>query len=168
MTEKHRVATVTASDTRTPSDDVGGALLRELLGEAGFELGPHEIVREDLSELRARIGALAEADGVRAVVVTGGTGVGPRDQTIEAIMPLLDKVLDGFGEAFRRLSWDEVGPRSILSRAVAGTHAGRVIVALPGSPAAVRLGVRELIAPTLGHAIGLASGKHGHHHRGGG
>ena len=163
MKVRYRVATLTASDTRTVADDEGGQLLRELLAEAGFDLGPHEIVREDLEVLRARIAALAEDAGTQAVVVTGGTGVGPRDVTIEAMMPLFDKVIDGFGEAFRRLSWEEVGARAILSRAVAGTARGRVLVALPGSPGAVRLGVTSLVAPTLGHAIALASGKHGQH-----
>lgn len=163
MKARFVVATVTASDTRTSADDEGGALLRELVAAAGFDLGPHEIVREDLETLQARIAALADTDGVHAVIVTGGTGVGPRDSTIEAMTPLFEKVIDGFGEAFRRLSWDEIGPRAILSRAVAGTRHGRVLVALPGSPNAVRLGVTALVGPTLGHAIALASGRQGHH-----
>jgi molybdenum cofactor biosynthesis protein B len=104
------------------------------------------------------------AADVGAVVLTGGTGIAPRDRAVEVLAPLFDKVLDGFGEAFRRLSWDAVGPRAILSRAVAGTIQGKVVVALPGSPAAVRLGVEQLLAPTLAHAVALASGKGGHHH----
>lgn len=163
MKERYRVATITASDSRTEADDEGGRTLRALLAEAGFDLGPHEIVREEIVFLRERVKGLADDEATHAVIVTGGTGVGPRDGTIEAVVPLFDKVIDGFGEAFRRLSWDDVGPRAILSRAVAGTYGGRVIVALPGSVAAVKLGVTALVAPTLGHAIGLASGKHGQH-----
>ena len=158
------VATLTASDTRTADDDAGGALLRELLVAAGFEVGPHAIVREDLEMLRASVVSAAAFAGVDAVVVTGGTGLAPRDVTIEAVLPLFDKTIDGFGEAFRRLSFDEIGPRGILSRAIAGTTNGRVVVAIPGSPAAVRLAVNALLGPTLEHAVGLASGRSTKHH----
>lgn len=162
--KKIRVATITLSDTRSAADDEGGALLRELLLAAGFEVGAHAIVREDPEAMRAQVQALAIHAGVDAIVMTGGTGIAPRDRTIEVIAPMLEKTLDGFGEAFRRLSWDEIGPNAILSRALAGTLNGRVIVALPGSPKAVRLAVEKLIGPVLGHAVGLASGRGGHHH----
>lgn len=162
--KKIRVATVTLSDTRTLEDDEGGKLLGGLLADAGFEVAVHAIVREDAGAMRSHVEALAGDAGVDAIVLTGGTGIAPRDQTIEAIAPLFDKTLDGFGEAFRRLSWDEIGPNAMLSRAVAGTRNGRVIFALPGSPKAVRLAVERLIAPVLGHAVGLASGRGGHHH----
>jgi molybdenum cofactor biosynthesis protein B len=79
---------------------------------------------------------------------------------------MFDKTLDGFGEAFRRLSWDEIGPRAILSRAAAGVVRGVVVIALPGSPKAIDLAVERLIAPVLGHAVALASGAGGHHHHG--
>src|SRR4029077_16613842 len=101
-----------------------------------------------------------------AVVLTGGTGIAPRDRTIEVLAPLFEKTLDGFGEAFRRLSWDEIGPRSILSRAVAGVIRGRVVAALPGSLKAVRLGVEQVLAPTLAHATDLAPGRGGHPNKG--
>lgn len=159
-----RVATVTLSDTRTPEDDEGGKLLGELLAAGGFEVRGHAIVREEAEAMRAHVRALAEDAGVDAIVLTGGTGIAPRDRTIEAIAPLFDKTLDGFGEAFRRLSWDDIGPNAMLSRAIAGTLNGRVIFALPGSPKAVRLAVERLIAPVLAHAVGLASGRGGHHH----
>ncbi len=162
--KKIRVATVTLSDTRTAEDDEGGELLGELLGAAGFEVVSHAIVREETELIRAQVEALSIHAGVDAMVLTGGTGISPRDRTIEAIAPLLEKTLDGFGEAFRRLSWDEIGPNAILSRAIAGTLNGRVIAALPGSPKAVRLAVERLLAPTLAHAVGLASGRGGHHH----
>ncbi|MEZ4299772.1 MAG: molybdenum cofactor biosynthesis protein B [Polyangiaceae bacterium] len=161
--KKIRVATVTLSDTRTPADDEGGNLLRALLAGAGFELRGHAIVREETEAMRVHVSTLALDDAVDAIVLTGGTGIAPRDRTIEAIAPLLEKTLDGFGEAFRRLSWDEIGPNAILSRALAGTLNGRVVVALPGSPKAVRLAVEKLLGPVLAHAVGLASGKGGHH-----
>lgn len=164
--KKIRVATVTLSDTRTAEDDEGGELLGELLAAAGFEVVTHAIVREDPEAMRAQVQALAMHAGVDAIVMTGGTGIAPRDRTIEVLAPLLEKTLDGFGEAFRRLSWDEIGPNAILSRALAGTLNGRVIAALPGSPKAVRLAVEKLLGPVLGHAVGLASGRGGHHHHG--
>jgi molybdopterin adenylyltransferase len=158
-----RVATLTLSDTRTPADDEGGRLLGELLRAAGFAVVSHAIVREDDASIRAAVEERCAAD-VDAVVLTGGTGVAPRDRTIEVLSPLFEKTLDGFGEAFRRLSWDEVGPRSILSRAAAGVIHGRVVAALPGSVKAVRLGVERILAPVLAHAVELAAGRGGHHH----
>src|SRR5262249_45502080 len=157
-----QIATLTLSDTRTPEDDEGGRLLGELLPAAGFEVVSHAIVREDDAAIRAAVVERCQA-GVDAVVLTGGTGVAPRDRTIEVLAPLFDKTLDGFGEAFRKLSWDEIGPRAILSRAVAGVVSGTVVAALPGSVKAVRLGVERLLAPTLAHAVDLASGRGGPH-----
>lgn len=162
--KKIRVATVTLSDTRTLEDDEGGRLLGELIVAGGFEVSGHAIVREEADAMRAHVQMLAGVEGVDAIVLTGGTGIAPRDRTIEAIAPLFEKTLDGFGEAFRRLSWDDIGPNAMLSRAVAGTLNGRLIFALPGSPKAVRLAVERLIAPVLAHAVGLASGRGGHHH----
>lgn len=152
-----RVATVTVSDTRTPADDEGGALLRELLAAAGFTVLHHTIVPDDPQRVREAVTGALDA-GADAVITTGGTGVAPRDQTYEAVVGVLDKTLDGFGEAFRRLSWEQVGARSILSRAVAGTRGRGVVIALPGSPKAVRLAVEALIAPTLGHMVALLRG----------
>lgn len=152
------VATVTFSDTRTSADDEGGELLRSLLQEAGYGVGEHRIVREDVEAMRAALRELAasEAD---AIVTTGGTGLGPRDVTLAALEPLFEKPMHGFGEAFRRLSWDEIGPRAILSNAVAGVILGRIVMALPGSPKALALAVPKLVAPTLRHAIDVAKGR---------
>ncbi len=158
-----RIATVTLSDTRTPEDDEGGKLLGDLLRGAGFEVVSHAIVREEPEAMRLHVQALAIDPVISAIVLTGGTGIAPRDRTIEAITPLFEKTIDGFGEAFRRLSWDDIGPNAILSRAAAGTVNGRVVIALPGSPKAVRLAVEKLIGPVLKHAVALASGRGGHH-----
>ena len=165
MTESTRplIATLTLSDTRTEADDQGGASLRRELERAGFRLHGHAIVREEPSQLRLAIEELLSQELIDAIVMTGGTGISPRDRTFEVVEPLLDKRLDGFGEAFRRLSWDQVGPRSVLSRALAGVSRGRVLVALPGSVKAVELAVTALLAPLLDHACALARGRaHGH------
>ena len=153
-----RVVTVTVSDTRTEADDTGGRILRESLAAHGCILVRHVIVPDEPARVQAEITRALDSDEADAVVTTGGTGIGPRDRTYEAVTALLDKTLDGFGEAFRRLSWDDVGPRSVLSRAVAGTYRRGVVIALPGSPGAVRLGVDKLIAPVLGHMVALVRG----------
>ncbi len=168
-TSPPRIATLTLSDTRTVDDDEGGRVLGELLGAAGFTVVSHAIVREDDASIRAAVVERCAGDpdvvsAVDAVVITGGTGVAPRDRAIEVLAPLFTKTLDGFGEAFRRLSWDDIGPNAILSRATAGVIGGRVVVALPGSVAAVRLGVEKLVAPVLAHAVDLARGRKSAHH----
>ena len=161
--ETVRVAAITVSDTRTEADDVGGNTLKDRLEAAGFAVTVRLLVRDEPDALRAAIGRICDDDQADAIVTTGGTGIAPRDRTFEAIAGLLDKTLDGFGEAFRRLSWDEVGARSVLSRAVAGVHRNRILAALPGSPKAVVLAVDRVLAPILPHAVGLARGdKHGH------
>ena len=161
--EPIRVAAITVSDTRTASDDEGGARLHERLEAAGFAVPVRQIVRDEPEELRAAIARVCDEDLADAIVTTGGTGIAPRDRTYEAVCALLEKTLDGFGEAFRRLSWDEVGARAVLSRAVAGIHRGRLVAALPGSPKAVVLAVDRGLAPILPHVVALARGeKHGH------
>jgi molybdopterin adenylyltransferase len=158
-----RIAAVTVSDTRTGADDESGAQLRARIVAAGFTISFHAIVSDDPDQVRAIVAKVCDEDLADAIVTTGGTGIAPRDQTYEAIDGLLEKRLDGFGEAFRRLSWDEVGPRAVLSRAVAGVHRHRLLAALPGSPKAVTLAVDRVLAPILAHAVALARGeKHGH------
>ncbi|EYF02062.1 MogA/MoaB family molybdenum cofactor biosynthesis protein [Chondromyces apiculatus] len=161
-----RVATLTLSDTRTPDDDDGGRLLGDLLRAAGFAVVSHAILREEPALLAETIARLCDEGTADAIVLTGGTGIAPRDRTIEALTPLLEKTIDGFGEAFRRLSWDQIGPNAILSRALAGVVRGRIVVALPGSPKALDLAVTRILAPVLPHAVALASGRGGHHHHG--
>lgn len=157
------IATLTMSDTRTLEDDESGRVLGELLRGAGFHVVSHAVLREEPEILQRTVRELCGHGDVQAIVITGGTGISPRDRTIEALAPLFDKTLDGFGEAFRRLSFDQVGAHAILSRAAAGVVNGRVVIALPGSPKAVRLAVEALISKTLPHAVALASGKSVHH-----
>lgn len=149
-----RVATVTVSDTRTASDDRSGDALVRRVVAAGWEHLGHAIVPDEPARIVATVRD-AIARGADAVLLSGGTGIAPRDQTYEAVTGMMDKQLDGFGEAFRRLSWDEIGPRAMLSRAVAGTVGRAVLVALPGSTGAVSLGMERLVVPTLGHMVAL-------------
>ncbi|HEX6274947.1 MAG TPA: molybdenum cofactor biosynthesis protein B [Polyangiaceae bacterium] len=160
-----RVLTVTVSDTRTDADDEGGARLRTLLADAGFTLVPHRITPDDPERLRAIVKEVGDGDLADVVITTGGTGIAPRDSTLEALEALFDKRLDGFGEMFRSLSYEQIGPRAILSRAAAGVVRGRFVAALPGSPRAVELAVTALLVPTLVHAVALLRGraKHGAH-----
>jgi len=150
------VAVVTVSDTRTLEDDASGAAAVELLRAAGHTLLSRVIVPDEREAIARAVRAAVDA-GARLVVTNGGTGVAARDVTYEAVSALLDKTLDGFGEAFRRLSWDEIGPRAMLSRAVAGTLGRALVVALPGSTKAVRLGVERLVVPIARHAAGILS-----------
>lgn len=148
---------VTVSDTRTISDDESGALITEALRGAGHEVARREIIRDERAGIDACI-RRAIAEDLPAVILTGGTGIAPRDVTYEVVAAILEKTLDGFGEAFRRLSWDEVGAKSILSRAVAGSSGRTLIVALPGSAKAVKLGMEKVLLPILPHAVGLLRG----------
>ena len=149
-------AVVTVSDTRKLENDTGGALAAELLQAAGHPVVAREIVRDDPTAIATLLRELLARDEVRAVVFTGGTGVAPRDLTPDAVEPLLDRVIPGFGELFRVLSYQEIGSAAILSRALAGLVSGRVVFVLPGSRGALRLGLEKLVVPELAHLAGEA------------
>jgi len=149
-------AVVTVSDTRTPDTDTGGALVAALLDEGGHAVVSRSIVPDEAESIAAALIELSGRDDVRAVVFTGGTGVAPRDVTPDAIEPLLDRVVPGFGELFRMFSYEEIGSAALLSRALAGLRGGCVVVVLPGSRGAVRLGMQKLVLPELGHLAGEA------------
>lgn len=154
-TQVVRAVVITVSDTRTEKDDTGGALLSERLTEAKATVLRQQRVTDDRAAIEQAILQACADPEVDLIALTGGTGIAPRDVTVEAVEPLLHKRLDGFGEAFRRLSWDQVGARSVLSRAIAGTRDKVLIVALPGSPNAVKLAVDSVLAPIMGHAVKL-------------
>lgn len=142
---------VTVSDTRTLETDSGGALAAELLAGAGHPLVRREIVKDEPAAIADAVRRGLAEDGVGALILTGGTGVAPRDVTPDAVEPLLERVIPGFGEIFRALSYEEIGSAALLSRALAGIAAGRVVFVLPGSRGAVRLGLEKLVLPELGH-----------------
>jgi len=148
---------VTVSDTRTEATDTGGRAVVELLTAAGHKIAGRTIVKDDADEVRDTIERQLANPDVQVIITTGGTGITSRDTTFEAVTGLLWKKLDGFGELFRMLSYEQIGAAAMLSRAVAGTVAGRVVVALPGSEAAVRLALDKLLIPELGHLVREAS-----------
>jgi molybdenum cofactor biosynthesis protein B len=142
---------ISVSDTRTLETDKGGALVAELLEGEGHVVASREIVKDEPSAIRKAVEAALAADGVRAVILTGGTGVAPRDVTPESVQPLLEREVPGFGELFRMLSYEQIGSAALLSRALAGLARGRAVFVLPGSSGAVRLAMEKLILPELGH-----------------
>jgi len=144
-------AVVTVSDSRTAADDHGGALACKLLEAAGHQIAHREIITDDLERIWARAAKLLNSGAFDLLLLTGGTGVSARDITPEAIRPLIDKELIGFGELFRQLSFAEIGPAAFFSRAFAGVSGRALIVALPGSPAAVSLALEKLLLPELSH-----------------
>lgn len=149
-------AVVTVSDTRTLKTDTGGALAQELLEASGHPVVDRRIVQDEPAAIAEALTELVSRHDVRAVLFTGGTGIAPRDVTPDTVEPLLKRVIPGFGELFRMLSYEEIGSAALLSRAVAGLVKGRVVFVLPGSRGAVRLGLEKLVLPELGHLAGEA------------
>ena len=148
---------LTVSDTRTEATDSSGRTICDLLWAEGHQVTGQKIVHDEPDEVRAAIQEQLSKPDVQVVITTGGTGITSRDTTYEAIAGLLDKKLDGFGELFRMISYQEIGSASMLSRAVGGLAKGKVILSLPGSEAAVRLAMTKLILPELGHLVREAS-----------
>jgi molybdenum cofactor biosynthesis protein B len=145
---------ITVSDTRTKATDKSGALIVEMLKESGHATVDYCIVRDEQEEIREAVLAGCGDDRVEVVLMTGGTGIAQRDVTYEVVETLLEKELPGFGELFRMLSFTEdIGSPAMLSRAVAGTAAGTAVFSMPGSSGAVRVAMRRLILPELGHVV---------------
>jgi molybdenum cofactor biosynthesis protein B len=150
-----RCLVVTVSDTRDLASDKSGQRAADLLTAAGHLVSGREIVIDDRAAIGAVVRAAVANPEIDAVILTGGTGIAPRDVTYEAVDEILEKPLHGFGELFRILSYAEIGSAAMLSRAIGGVIDKTVVFALPGSTKAVELGVTKLIAPELGHMIGL-------------
>jgi len=146
-----RCFVLTISDTRTAETDTSGDAIAQALASAGHEVVGRRIVRDDPASVREIV--RAESRNVPVIVTTGGTGITARDSTYEAISTLLDKRLDGFGELFRMLSYEQIGSAAMLSRACAGCIGTTAIFALPGSEQAVRLAMDKLILPEIGHVV---------------
>jgi molybdopterin adenylyltransferase len=143
-------AVITVSDTRTRETDRSGQLIQQLLEQSGHTIAHYAIVPDEPDQIRAQLDT-----NVDAIILSGGTGIAPRDTTYDAIEQLLEKTLPGFGEIFRSLSYADIGSRAMASRAIAGIYSGKLIFSLPGSSNAVKLAVEKLILPELVHLVTL-------------
>lgn len=143
---------ITCSDTRDGATDRGGPLVRRLLEQGGHSVVGASLVRDLAEEIRHAL-AQARESGVRAIVLTGGTGLSSRDVTVDTVEPMLERRLDGFGELFRMLSFQQIGAAAMATRALAGVWSGALVFVLPGSPEGVKLAMERLILPELGHLV---------------
>ena len=148
-----RCAVVTLSDTRTADTDTSGARIREFLQADGHVVSDYQLIPDDAERLHALATTLLARPDIDAVLTNGGTGVSRRDVTIATIERLIEQPLPGFGELFRMLSWEQIGSGAMLSRAVAGVAAGKVVFAMPGSTKAVELAMTRLILPEIRHIL---------------
>lgn len=149
-------ALITVSDTRSAADDVSGRTLAEMAASAGHRVESATVVPDDPAAIREAVQQALGRSGVDVIVLTGGTGFSPRDVTFDAVGPLLQRPVEGFGELFRMLSYQQVGSAAMLSRAAAGLIASRAVFLLPGAPKAVSLAMEKLILPEAGHLLGQA------------
>ncbi len=154
-------AVLTVSNTRTTENDDSGKQIRLLLEENGHKIEYYNLVKDDVEMIQADLEKLVNDDEFRSIqmiILNGGTGISPYDVTIEAVKPFMRKILTGFGELFRYLSYKDIGSAAVMSRAVAGTTANtKIIIALPGSVKAVKLAMEGLVLPELGHMVWEAS-----------
>jgi len=155
---------LTVSSSRTLDADDSGDAIADAIEADGHTVAARDLVGDVETAIRGRVEEFCDRADVDAVVTTGGTGVTPDDVTVEAVQPLLDRDLPGFGEQFRARSVEEVGPHAMVSRATAGVAGTVPVFCLPGSQQAATFGTRELILPIAGHVVGLASGDGGHSH----
>jgi molybdopterin adenylyltransferase len=144
---------ITCSDTRTPETDTSGQLIQKLLKDKGHSIAAYHLVKDEPVQITARITEGIANESVQAIIINGGTGISRRDSTFEAVDAMLEKRLDGFGEVFRYLTYQEIGSPAIMSRATAGIIKGRILFSTPGSENAVRLAMEKLILPELGHLV---------------
>jgi len=151
-----RVAVLTVSDTRTEVTDTSGAAIVALLEQAGHQVIARALVKDEPADVMAFVATQLRGPA-QVIITTGGTGITSRDSTYEAVTEMLEKRLDGFGELFRMLSYADIGPAAMMSRACAGLARGRVVISLPGSEGAVRLAMTKLVLPELGHLVQQAS-----------
>ncbi len=146
-----RCGVITISDTRTEQDDESGHIIMKLLEGGGHKIESYSIVKDDAGQITKAVeDAFGKAD---AVICNGGTGISPRDITIETLRPMMGRTVEGFGEIFRSLSFEDIGSSAMLSRAVAGVVGRNLLFCLPGSPKAVRLAVEKLVLPEVGHML---------------
>ncbi len=146
-------AVLTISDSRTEQNDESGKLLKQKLSQNGHQVIASAILENDSDAIRKKISELLGQEELQVIITSGGTGVSHRDITVEAVSSILEKKLDGFGELFRSLSYQEIGTASIMSRAIAGVVGGKVIICLPGSLGAAKLAMDKIILPEIGHMV---------------
>ncbi len=146
-------AVLTISDSRTEQDDESGRLLKEKLSQNGHRVISYSILKDEAESIEKKIYELLGQEELQVIITSGGTGVSHRDITVETVSPILEKKLDGFGELFRFLTYQELGTASIMSRAIAGVARGKVIICLPGSPGAANLAMDRVILPEIGHLV---------------
>jgi molybdenum cofactor biosynthesis protein B len=146
-------AVITVSDSRTEETDAGGKILKEELSSAGHKIIYYQVIKDEPDQIRELLLKLSEEPNCQAMIFNGGTGISRRDRTFDVIDSFLEKRLVGFGEIFRYLSYLDIGSSAIMSRATAGSYKGRVIISIPGSPAAVKLAVEKLILPEIAHMV---------------
>lgn len=149
-----QVAILTVSDTRTKADDHAGQRIQSLLQEAAFEVVDYQLTKDEPLDIARHVKNWCSDPTINTIIVTGGTGFTPRDQTYDTILPLFEKEMMGFGELFRMLSYEEIGPKAMFSRATAGSLQQTAIYVLPGSTNAVTLAMTKLIVPTVQHFVG--------------
>ena len=150
-------AVLTISNTRNQDTDGSGKIIQDVLEQNGHKIDYNVVIKDDIDLIRAELDKLVQSDEfepVQAIILNGGTGISPFDVTIEAVTPYLKKILNGFGELFRYLSFKEIGSAAVMSRAVAGiTNERKIVIAVPGSVNAVRLAMEKLVIPELGHMV---------------
>jgi len=146
-------AVLTISDSRIEKDDESGDHIKQELRENGHQVVTYALLKNEAESLQKKLHELLARQEIQVIITCGGTGLGSRDVSVETISPILEKRLDGFGELFRSLSYQEVGTVSIMSRAMAGVAGSRVVICLPGSLGAVRLAMDKIILPEIGHMV---------------
>lgn len=146
-------AVITISDSRTEATDESGMTLKEKLAGNGHRLLFYALLKNDADAIKKQVQDLLQRSDLQVIITTGGTGASRRDITIETISPLLEKKLDGFGELFRYLTYQEIGTTSVMSRAMAGVAGGKIVICLPGSLGAVTLALEKIILPEIGHMV---------------
>ena len=146
-------AIVTISDSRTEETDESGKLYKEQLSNAGHKIMGYALLKNDSVAIHEKLEELVKMNDLHVIICSGGTGLSHRDITVETVTPMLEKRLDGFGELFRYLSFQEIGADSILSRSIAGAIGGKIILCLPGSLGATKLAVEKIILPEIGHMV---------------
>ncbi|QQK78791.1 MogA/MoaB family molybdenum cofactor biosynthesis protein [Salicibibacter cibi] len=159
MHHEHDVSSVhvgilTMSDTRTKDEDKSGALIRSLLDKDGHKVSEYQVIQDDKPTIQSVLHRWTTQTSLNAIITNGGTGISAKDVTYKIVYGMIDKEIDGFGELFRMKSYEEIGAKAMLSRALAGTIGQTALFALPGSSNAVRLAMTDLILPVLPHIVG--------------